>query len=112
MIIEGDTDSFNMQLLYLILAALANAVFSSLRGMLFSFAIARFKLRMRELLFRCLMSQEIAFFDAERTGELTSRIAADTTKVWQVLIIWAPPPKNKFHHSQLTTGKKRFSNEM
>jgi ABC-type multidrug transport system fused ATPase/permease subunit len=37
--------------------------------------------RMRELLFRCILSQEIAFFDAERTGELTSRLSADTTKV-------------------------------
>ena len=46
-VIVGDTDSFQTQLLYLILSALASAIFSSLRGMLFSFAIARFKLVLR-----------------------------------------------------------------
>jgi len=35
--------------------------------------------RLRKDLFRALLSQEVAFFDARRTGELTSRLALDTT---------------------------------
>ncbi|HET6347021.1 MAG TPA: ABC transporter transmembrane domain-containing protein, partial [Myxococcota bacterium] len=34
---------------------------------------------LRERLYRHLLAQEIAFFDAHRTGELTSRLASDTT---------------------------------
>ena len=36
---------------------------------------------LREILFQRILMQEIAFFDAERTGELTSRLSTDTTKV-------------------------------
>jgi hypothetical protein len=43
--IDQSDEEFRQSLLYLGLAALTNAVFTSLRGTLFSFAIARFKLR-------------------------------------------------------------------
>ena len=50
-----------------------------LRAYLFNTAGERVVARLRKDLFRALLSQEIAFFDARRTGELTSRLASDTT---------------------------------
>ncbi|GAA6109889.1 ATP-binding cassette sub-family B member 9 isoform X1 [Tachysurus ichikawai] len=61
------------------------AVFSSLavgvRGGVFSLTFARLNIRLRNLLFRSLMDQEIGFFDANHTGDITSRLTSDTTQV-------------------------------
>ncbi|MFO0580353.1 MAG: ABC transporter transmembrane domain-containing protein [Polyangia bacterium] len=54
-------------------------VSTALRFVLFSNAGERIVARLRSDLFASLMSQEIAFFDAQKTGELTNRLAADTT---------------------------------
>ena len=35
--------------------------------------------RLRTDLYRAVMTQEIGFFDTRRTGELTNRLASDTT---------------------------------
>ncbi len=55
------------------------AVAVSLRYILFNIAGERIVTRLREDLYRAILSQEIAFFDARKTGELTSRLASDTT---------------------------------
>jgi ATP-binding cassette subfamily B protein len=62
-----------------VVIALVQAVAVSLRFTLFSVAGERIVARLRVDLFRSLMRQEIAFFDERRTGELTSRLASDTT---------------------------------
>nr|WP_225936929.1 ABC transporter transmembrane domain-containing protein [Myxococcus sp. RHSTA-1-4] len=51
----------------------------ALRAYLFNTAGERVVARLRKDLFRAMLSQEIAFFDGRRTGELTSRLASDTT---------------------------------
>ncbi len=51
----------------------------SLRFILFSVAGERVVARLREEVYRAILRQEIAFFDARKTGELTSRLASDTT---------------------------------
>jgi ABC transporter fused permease/ATP-binding protein len=48
------------------------------RYALFSIAGERVVTRLRERLYRSILDQEIAFFDARRTGELTSRLSSDT----------------------------------
>ena len=55
------------------------ALASSTRYYLFSTAGERVVARLRERLYRSLITQEIAFFDEQRTGELTNRLASDTT---------------------------------
>jgi ABC transporter fused permease/ATP-binding protein len=50
----------------------------ALRYVLFSVAGERVVTRLRERLYRSIIDQEIGFFDARRTGELTSRLASDT----------------------------------
>ncbi|WP_407659930.1 ABC transporter ATP-binding protein [Hyalangium gracile] len=51
----------------------------ALRYYLFSTAGERVVTRLRQNLFASLMSQEVAFFDERKTGELTNRLASDTT---------------------------------
>ncbi len=49
------------------------------RYVLFSKAGERVVARLRGDLFESLMAQEIAFYDSQKTGELTNRLSADTT---------------------------------
>jgi ATP-binding cassette subfamily B protein len=58
--------------------ALVQGVAVALRYAAFSLAGERVVTRLRERLFRAILDQEIAFFDAERTGELVSRLSSDT----------------------------------
>ncbi|XP_059974419.1 ABC-type oligopeptide transporter ABCB9 isoform X3 [Mesoplodon densirostris] len=44
-------------------------------------AIGRLNVRLRNRLFRSLVSQETSFFDENRTGDLISRLTSDTTMV-------------------------------
>ncbi len=57
------------------------AVAAALRYYLFSIAGERIVTRLRENIYRAVIEQEIAFFDARRTGELTSRLTTDATVV-------------------------------
>ncbi len=49
------------------------------RFYLFTTAGERVVTRLRQNLFASLMSQEVAFFDERKTGELTNRLSSDTT---------------------------------
>jgi ABC transporter fused permease/ATP-binding protein len=51
----------------------------AIRFILFSVAGERVVTHLRERLYRSIIDQEIAFFDARRTGELVSRLASDTS---------------------------------
>ncbi len=54
-------------------------VFTAARSYLFTVAGERVVARLRQALYASLISQEIGFFDEHRTGELTNRLASDTT---------------------------------
>ena len=56
-----------------------SGVATALRSYLFTVAGERVVARLRTDLYRAVMSQEIGFFDSRRTGELTNRLASDTT---------------------------------
>ena len=58
---------------------LVGAALGAARAWLFTVAGERIVSRLRRDLFSALLRQETAFFDERRTGELTSRLAADTT---------------------------------
>ncbi len=51
------------------------------RHLLFSLAGERGVRRVRERLYRSLLAQEVAFFDASRTGELVSRLGTDCASI-------------------------------
>ena len=71
--------SFERYLLLMLGISLVVAVATGLRFSLFTIAGERVVTRLRRDLFARLMEQDIAFFDATNTGELTNRLAADTT---------------------------------
>jgi ATP-binding cassette subfamily B protein len=64
---------------------LVEGVAVGLRALLFSVAGERVVTRLRQRLYRSILAQEIGFFDRHRTGELTSRLASDTTVLQQAV---------------------------
>ncbi len=60
---------------------LVQSVFVGLRHYLFSVVGDRIVADLRKQLFGAIIGREMAFFDASRTGELTSRLASDTQLV-------------------------------
>jgi ABC transporter fused permease/ATP-binding protein len=75
----GSTTSLDRYALEMIGIALLGAVAGALRYSLFTIAGERVVARLRADLFARLMEQDIAFFDEKKTGELTNRLASDTT---------------------------------
>ena len=55
------------------------SVFTAVRAWLFTVSGERVVATLRNSLFAAILRQDIAFFDAARTGELTNRLSADTT---------------------------------
>ncbi|MFZ4405211.1 MAG: ABC transporter ATP-binding protein [Pseudobdellovibrionaceae bacterium] len=60
-------------------AFVVQALASSVRYYLFTLSGERIVLRLREKLFQQILTQDIEFFDFNRTGELMSRLASDCT---------------------------------
>ena len=50
-----------------------------LRTCIFSLAMARLNVRLRKLVFKSLIDKDISFFDKIKTGDMMSRLTADTT---------------------------------
>lgn len=63
----------------LVVIFLLQAVFGMIRSWLFTVAGERVVARLRSDLYRAIIQQDVAFFDKSRTGELTNRLASDTT---------------------------------
>lgn len=57
--------------------SLVSAVAAGFRGGSFEYAYARIQRSIRYDLFNGLVKQDVAFYDAHKTGEITSRLAAD-----------------------------------
>ncbi|KAI5002997.1 hypothetical protein ZWY2020_027647 [Hordeum vulgare] len=74
----------------LVVLCLISGVFSSLpfavaHGCCFGIANMILVKRMREMLFDSILSQDIAFFDEETVGDLTSRLGSDCQQVSRVI---------------------------
>ncbi|KAM8887275.1 ABC-type oligopeptide transporter ABCB9 isoform 2-T3 [Spinachia spinachia] len=67
--------------------ALASSLAMGVRGGVFTLTFAKLNLRLRDHLFRTLMRQEIAFFDENHTGDIISRLSADTTQVSDLISV-------------------------
>ena len=63
------------------LARNSTGVFTGLRGSTFIFIGGRFGSRLRTGLFESLLRQEVDFYGATKTGDVTSRLSADCQKV-------------------------------
>ncbi len=60
-------------------AFVVQGVASSLRYYLFTYSGEKIVIRLRQKLFQQILSQEVSFFDFQRTGELMSRLSSDCT---------------------------------
>ena len=74
-------DAINKASLLILIVFFIQAIASSLRYFLFTIAGERIVLRLRQDLYSHILDQDISFFDANKTGDLMSRISSDTTIV-------------------------------
>lgn len=72
-------DALRGAVIGLCLSGVVGAVFTALRGYIFNYAGERVVARLRKKLMARLLSQDIAFHDVSRPGELLSRLAADSS---------------------------------
>ncbi len=75
----GSTGKIDRVALVMVAVFLVQGASGALRYVAFTRAGERVVARLREALFESLMTQEIAFFDGQKTGDLTNRLASDTT---------------------------------
>jgi len=66
---------------------LISGVATAARSYLFTVAGERVVARLRARLFGALLGQEVGFFDQQRTGELTNRLASDTTVIQNAVTV-------------------------
>ena len=78
---NGTSEQLNLTALKLGLVFLVASVFTFFRACLFTVAGERVVARLRKDLFYAITVQEVAFFDRNLTGDLLSRITADTTEI-------------------------------
>ncbi len=74
-----DRAAIDRTALWMVAVFAVQGVAMALRYVLFTISGERIVARLREQLYRSLVSPEIGFFDERRTGELVSRLASDTT---------------------------------
>ncbi|XP_072000196.1 ABC-type oligopeptide transporter ABCB9 [Engystomops pustulosus] len=84
-VVQRSLKQFSNAVVILAVLAVGSSFSAGLRGGLFTFTFARLNIRIRNLLFRSLVSQEIAFFDENHTGDIISRLTSDTTIVSDVV---------------------------
>ncbi|XP_038558987.1 ATP-binding cassette sub-family B member 9 [Micropterus salmoides] len=80
-VVHRSMEYFAKPVIMLSVLAFASSLAVGVRGGVFTLTFARLNLRLRNHLFRTLMRQEIAFFDENHTGDIISRLSADTTQV-------------------------------
>ena len=79
-ITEGDgRDSLDRAAVLLLVIFAISGVAAAFRSYLFTVAGERIVARLRGDLYEAVIRHDIAFFDERRTGELTNRLASDTT---------------------------------
>ncbi|NP_001085260.1 antigen peptide transporter 2 [Xenopus laevis] len=72
---------FLVAMFFMATFSITSSIFSGCRGGLFMFSLARLTQRLRLLLFRSVIKQEIAFFEDNKSGDITSRLTHDTARV-------------------------------
>lgn len=78
---EEGAAAFQHAMVMLVLCAAVCGACTGLRGAIFTIVGARVNRRIRDMLFQSLIRQEVGFFDTAKTGDLSSRLSSDCTKV-------------------------------
>ncbi|KAL6751648.1 hypothetical protein V8C86DRAFT_2773879 [Haematococcus lacustris] len=79
--IEPDRDKFLTTIKRLVAVAVLCGLLTGSRGGLFTVAMSKLNVRIRKRLFKSLLAAEVGFYDTTKTGEITSRLSADTSTV-------------------------------
>ncbi|MEW5315494.1 MAG: hypothetical protein WDW38_006918 [Sanguina aurantia] len=79
--IDPDRHMFNLNVKRLLMVSVVEGVVTGVRGGLFTIVMNKLNVRIRTLLFKTLLAFEIGFFDTTKTGQITSRLSADTSTV-------------------------------
>ncbi|XP_073404818.1 antigen peptide transporter 2 [Dendrobates tinctorius] len=72
---------FLESILYMTVLTISSTISAGCRGGLFIFSMFRLTRRLRCLLFRAFIRQDIAFFETTKTGDISSRLSNDTSLV-------------------------------
>ena len=80
---ESNPDRLDQAALIMVAVFGVQGVSVSIRHHLFTVAGERIVTQLRKGLYASILGQEIGFFDQRRTGELTNRLASDTTAIQQ-----------------------------
>ncbi|XP_019833613.2 ABC-type oligopeptide transporter ABCB9 [Bos indicus] len=80
-VIQKSMEQFSAAVIIMCVLAIGSSFAAGIRGGIFTLIFARLNIRLRNRLFRSLVSQETSFFDENRTGDLISRLTSDTTMV-------------------------------
>ncbi|XP_078496836.1 antigen peptide transporter 2-like [Lissotriton helveticus] len=72
---------FFAAIFFMSIFSMASSLSAGCRGGLFMFTHYRLTRRLRVLLFKAVVRQEIDFFESTKTGEITSRLSADTARM-------------------------------
>ncbi|CAI4225841.1 unnamed protein product [Auanema sp. JU1783] len=85
---EGTYEKLHRTVGVMALLSLACAFFGGLRGGSFTYAHATIDRQIRNDLFRSVIKQEIGFFDANKTGEICSRLTSDCQTMSNTLSLY------------------------
>ena len=77
----------NRMVMIYLLVCIAGSIGGMFRSWLFTLAGQRLVARLRTQLFESIIRQEVAFFDTNRTGELTNRLASDTQVIQNAITV-------------------------
>ena len=80
-ILSHSLAEFNRAIIIMVGITIVSAVTALLRASVLIVANGRLHINIRQALFKSLLRQEIGFFDKTETGDLTSRLTSDTTKL-------------------------------
>ncbi|XP_069038024.1 ABC-type oligopeptide transporter ABCB9 isoform X2 [Lepisosteus oculatus] len=112
-VIHKSMADFTKPIIYLTVFALVSSIAMGVRGGVFSLTFARLNVRLRNLLFRSLVHQEIGFFDENHTGDITSRLTSDTTQKLAKEVQNSLAQANKVAEETISSMKtvRSFANE-
>ncbi|XP_057437352.1 ABC transporter B family member 26, chloroplastic-like isoform X1 [Lotus japonicus] len=82
---SGKTVAFSRNALFLVLLCFSSGICSGLRSGCFGILNVTLVRRLRENLYTAILFQDISYFDKEKVGALTSRLAADCQRLSHVI---------------------------
>ncbi|CAI8604183.1 unnamed protein product [Vicia faba] len=82
---SGETAAFSRNAMFLVLLCFTSGICSGLRSGCFGILNVTLVKRLRENLYTTILFQDISYFDKEKVGTLTSRLAADCQQLSHVI---------------------------